>query len=77
MIREHERVVLKEDLPKAGLRAGDVGTVVHIHGQGEAFVVEFFTLGGKTAAIATVASSQVRPVSAHDLTHARPMVEAA
>ncbi|MBI2891397.1 MAG: DUF4926 domain-containing protein [Nitrospirae bacterium] len=77
MIKEHERVVLKSDLPKEGLRAGDVGTVIHIHGQGEAFVVEFFTLAGKTVTIATVDSSQARPVSARDLTHARQLEAAA
>ncbi|MEX5218216.1 MAG: DUF4926 domain-containing protein [Nitrospira sp.] len=71
MIREHERIVLTSDLPKDGLQSGDVGTVVHIHGEGEAFEVEFFTLDGETAAVATVLRSQVRPVSNRDITHAR------
>ena len=74
MIKEHDRIVLTSDIPKEGLKAGDVGTVVHTHSSGEAFEVEFFTLDGKTAAIATVLRSQVRPVSNRDLTHAR-MVE--
>lgn len=71
MIREHERIVLTGDLPKDGLKSGDVGTVVHIHGDGEAFEVEFFTLDGETAAVATVPRAQVRPVSNRDITHAR------
>ncbi len=71
MIKEHDRIVLTSDLPKEGLKAGDVGTVVHIHSKGEAFEVEFFTLDGNTAAIATVLRSQIRPVSNRDLTHAR------
>lgn len=71
MIREHERIVLTSDLPKDGLKSGDVGTVVHIHGDGEAFEVEFFTLDGETAAVATVLRSQARPVSNRDITHAR------
>ena len=29
-IKEHDRVVLKKNLPAEKLRAGDVGTVVHI-----------------------------------------------
>lgn len=73
MIKEHDRIVLTSDLPKEGLKAGDVGTVVHVHAQGEAFEVEFLTLDGKTAAIATVLASQVRSVSNRDITHARPI----
>lgn len=73
MIKEHDRIVLTTDLPKEGLKAGDVGTVVHVHGQGVAFEVEFLTLDGGTAAIATVLASQVRPITHRDLTHARPM----
>ena len=44
MIKEHDRVVLTKDLPEEKLKAGDVGTVVHIHRQGEAFEVEFVAL---------------------------------
>jgi len=73
MIKEHDLIVLTCDLPKEGLKAGDVGTVVHIHKRGEAFEVEFVTLNGDTVAVATVLASQVRPVSHGDLTHARPM----
>ncbi len=51
MIKEHDRIVLLKDLPEDGLQAGDVGTVVHIHRQGEAFEVEFMTLDGGTVAV--------------------------
>ena len=73
MIKEHDLIVLTCDPSKEGLKAGDVGTVVHIHKRGEAFEVEFVTLNGDTVAVATVLASQVRPVSRRDLTHARPM----
>ena len=73
MIAEHERIVLTNDLPEEDLEAGDVGTVVFVHGNGEAYEVEFFTLSGSTAAVATVSASQVRPVSQRDLIHARPL----
>ncbi len=73
MIKEHDLIVLTCDLPKEGLKAGDVGTVVHIHKRGEAFEVEFVTLNGDTVAVTTVLASQARPVSRRDLTHARPM----
>ena len=48
MIKEHDRIVLTSDLPGEGLKAGDVGTVVHVHKQGEAFEVEFLTLDRKS-----------------------------
>ena len=31
MIKEHDRVVLKRSIPSEGLRAGDVGTVIHVY----------------------------------------------
>ena len=62
MIKEHERIVLSAPVPAEGLEAGDVGTVVHIYNDGLAYEVEFTTLDGKTAAVVTVESSQVRPV---------------
>jgi hypothetical protein len=34
MIGDHDNVVLTEDLPEAGLEAGDIGTVVHVHTRG-------------------------------------------
>jgi uncharacterized protein DUF4926 len=71
MIKEHDRVVLTSDLTGESLKAGDVGTVVHVYARGEAFEVEFLTLDGKTVAIATVPSSQVRAVNSQDITHAR------
>ena len=71
MFKEHDRIVLTSDVPQEGLKAGDVGTVIHIYRRGEAFEVEFLALDGDTAAIATVLPSQVRPVSNQDVTHAR------
>ena len=71
MIKEHDRVVLLKDLSDEGLQDGDVGTVVHIHRQGEAFEVEFMTLDGGTVAVVTLLSSQIRAVSKRDITHVR------
>ncbi len=73
MIKEHDRIVLLKDLPEDGLQAGDVGTVVHIHRQGEAFEVEFVTLDGGTVAVITLLSSQIRAVSKRDITHVREL----
>ena len=75
-INEHDCVVLTADLPVDGLLAGDVGTVVHIHGEGIAYEVEFVTLTGRTVAVTTVQASQLRPVSRQDLSHVRELVPA-
>jgi hypothetical protein len=71
MIAEHERVVLTTNVPEEGLEAGDVGTVVHVYRDGLACEVEFTTLDGKTAAVATLEMTQVRPVNNREITHAR------
>lgn len=71
MIEEHQRVILTNDLTAVGLKAGDVGTVIHVHRGGKACEVEFLTLHGETAAIATVDASYIRPVTQRDMIHAR------
>lgn len=76
MIKEHARVVLKADIPKEGLEAGDVGTVVHVHSNAEAFEVEFLTLEGETVSVTTVPAAELRPVGKQDVTHARPRKQA-
>jgi hypothetical protein len=72
-IREHDCIVLTADLPENGLQAGDVGTVVHIHGDGAGYEVEFMTLTGETVAVATVLPPQLRPVGKRDVTHVREL----
>jgi hypothetical protein len=76
MLREHERVVLTDDLLEHGLKVGDVGTVVHVHAGGKAFEVEFVTLNGETAAVVTLESSRVRSVYKQEITHARSLAVA-
>ena len=71
MIKEHDRIVLTTSVPTAGLEAGDVGTVVHVYKDGQAYEVEFVTLDGHTAAVLTLEAAQVRPVSRRDITHTR------
>ena len=71
MFKEHDRIVLTSDILEDGLKAGDVGTILHIYRQGEAFEVEFLILNGNTVATAAVLVSQVRSVSDRDITHAR------
>ena len=71
MLAEHDRVVLTDDIAETDLKAGDVGTIVHLYPNAAAFEVEFLALDGNTAALATVSPSQVRPVEPTDITHAR------
>jgi hypothetical protein len=71
MIKAHDRVVLKKSISGQGLKTGDVGTVIHVHRNGEAFEVEFVALDGETLAIATLDASQVRPVQEREITRAR------
>ncbi len=73
MIKEHERVVLTEDLPTESLKVGDIGTIVHIHRAGEAYEVEFMTLAGETIAVTTLSAPQVRPLARRDMAHAREL----
>ena len=72
-IREHECVVLTEDLPDTVLKAGDVGTVVHIHAGGAGYEVEFMTLAGETVAVTTLGPAQFRAIARRDIAHVREM----
>lgn len=71
MVREHDQVVLTVPLPELGLEVGDVGVVVHVHGRGDAFEVEFLTLDGETVAVATLSGDQVRSVRKGEVPQAR------
>jgi hypothetical protein len=71
MIGELDLVVLKRDLPNDRLAAGDVGTIVPVHQQGAGYEVEFATLSGDTVAVVTLDASDVRPVEAREIVHAR------
>ena len=73
MIREHDCVVLTQDLPDEGLQTGDIGTVVHIHQGGAGYEVEFMTLAGETVAIATLLPTQLRPIAKRDIAHVREL----
>jgi hypothetical protein len=69
--RELDTVVLVRDLPDSGLRTGDLGAVVQVYSP-EALEVEFVTASGRTAALLSVAVSDVRPVRDDDLLAVRP-----
>ena len=72
MIAELDCVALTADLKEHGLRAGDVGAVVHVYDAGKSFMVEFTTFDGSTVAVTKVSAAQVRPLSRKEIHHARP-----
>jgi len=71
MLRELTSVVLKANLPRVGLKRGDVGTVVLVHGAGKGYEVEFVTLDGETLAVVSLAPEQIRAIGHHEIAHVR------
>ena len=58
-----ETVVLVRDVPEHALRAGDLGAVVETYGDA-GVEVEFVEVSGRTQAVATLSTHDVRPVGA-------------
>ena len=65
-----ETVVLTRDLPSHGLRAGDLGVVVELY-ESDGLEVEFVTAAGKTEALVTLKTDDVRSVEDGDLVAVR------
>jgi hypothetical protein len=74
MLKEHDRVVLTQDIPGEGLQAGDVGVIVFVPKTADGYILEFVALDGDTIAVVDVTPEQVRPVAAGDIPHARRSV---
>lgn len=72
-IKLYDRVVLTQNLPDSILKSGDVGTVVEIYNDGEAYEVEFFALDGSTLAVETVPAHLAKPVSGKMMLHVREL----
>ena len=66
-----DTVVLRQDLPEQGLREGDLGAVVHVY-EPDGLEVEFVTASGRTEALLTLKTSDVRRVNDTDLVTVRP-----
>lgn len=69
-----ECVVLAHDIPKHGLRAGDLGTVVEVY-PGGGLEVEFVRGSGATQALLTLSEHDVRKIGPHDLLATRRLAE--
>jgi hypothetical protein len=66
-------VVLNRDLPEHGLKRGDLGSIVEIH-EGDGLEVEFVLASGRTGALVTLTTADVRQVAEADLVAVRPFV---
>lgn len=75
-IKELDAVALTCDLPEHGLKRGDVGTAVLVHGEREGFEVEFVGYDGHTVALLTLEAAQVRSLRSGDIPHARELQSA-
>jgi hypothetical protein len=67
-----DTVVLSRDLPEYGLQKGDLGAVVEVYDT-EAIEVEFVRASGKTQAVVTLMTDDVRPVLDNDLVAVRSL----
>ena len=76
MIHELDAVVLTHDIDEHGLKAGDIGAVVHCYPDGEAYEVEFVTAEGRTVALLTLERVDIRPMSSTEILHVREFVPA-
>jgi hypothetical protein len=71
------RVALKANLPKHRLRCGDLATIVEYHegrpGQEPGYSLEVFNAVGDTVDVITLRESQIAPLTAKSVLHARPL----
>jgi len=64
LIKEHDSVVLSRPLPEHGLQIGEVGAVVFVHRNSEAYEVEFVAGDGKTVGFVTLKQENICRLSA-------------
>jgi len=67
-----DTVVLVHDLPEHGLKAGDLGAVVEVYPP-DGVDVEFVTASGRTTALVSLKTTDVRPISDSDLVAVRTL----
>jgi hypothetical protein len=75
----YKDAILTVDIPTAGLRAGDVGTVVDRRQVPDVaeigYNVEFFDMTGRTVAVVTVPASSLRAPTSADLPSVRALAK--
>jgi hypothetical protein len=76
MIKELDCVALRQDLPEAGFKKDDLGTVVLVHTEGNGYEVEFLTLDGDTVAVVSLFPDQIRSIGRNEIAQARTLAAA-
>lgn len=71
MIKELDIVVLKHDVDEYGLTVGDIGAVVHCYSDENVYEVEFVTAEGKTIAVLTLTTDDIRLMKDKEILHVR------
>ena len=69
LIREHDQVVVIEDLRELPVRAGEMGTVVYTYPSRKFYEVEFVNLAGASIGVATLEDCEIRPVRKVEIEH--------
>lgn len=72
-MKELDTVVLSRAIPEHDLREGDVGAIVFVHGESQAYEVEFVTADGRTQALLTLPPEDIRPMSSKEILHVRDL----
>ncbi len=75
-MQESDRVALTQDLPEHGLRAGDIGMILHVYGEHTGYEVEFATLSGELIALVSLYPAQIRPLQHDEIASARRVMPA-
>jgi hypothetical protein len=67
----YQRVVLTQDLPREGLRAGDIGVIVEHHPARadvpDGYELEVVAATGQTIAVVSVTASAIRQATEHEV----------
>lgn len=70
-MKKFDIVVLQIDLPEHGLKAGDIGSIVHKYSEEKAVEVEFVTGEGHTLGVITLGYQDLRLMGDHEILHVR------
>ena len=74
-----EEVVLTKDIPKRGLKKGDVATIVEHHSvsdEEDGYSLELFNALGDTIAVITLPESAIEPLTENKIFSVRSLVAA-
>ena len=69
MIKELETVELIHDIPKYGLRKGDIGEILYRFEDRDAFEIGFVAAEGMTVTLLTLNSADIRQINSKDVLH--------